>query len=312
MKIKLFAVLMLLCLCLSSCSFVSGYSEPEDRYIVSAMGFDKEGNTLEVSVKIVGKEKDLLRSGKGESVRGAMAHIEGADAKQLEISHCALIIIGDGVDSEALAEIFGYCRENNDITVGVKVAAAHSAKEILSLDADGYELLGAVRDGADGVGFASGSRFYEIEDVRASGGEAVYHLPYFETDGETYTVSGLKIFKKDTGVVRLDRSESAYYMMIKGELFGGSADIEYGGKKDSVYLGKSKTEYRTEGDKLYVSCDININGELLPTDKEKTEKAMSREASRLVSELYSRYGDLFGFGEDKEIFVECKLKEDKR
>ncbi len=307
MKIKLFAVLMLLCLCLSSCSFVSGYSEPEDRYIVSAIGFDKEGDTLEVSVQIVGKEGNLLRSGKGERVRGAMAHIEGADAKQLEISHCAIIIIGDGIDSESLSEIFGYCRENNDITVGVKVAAAHRAKDILSLDADGYELLGAVRDGADGVGFAGGSRFYEIEDTRA-----VYHLPYFETDGETYTVSGLKIFKKDAGIVKLDRSESAYYMMIKGELFGGSADIEYGEKKDSVFLGKCKTEYKTEGDKLYVSCDIKVNGELLPADREKTEKAMSMEASRLVSELYSRYGDLFGFGDDKEIFVECKLKEDKR
>ena len=133
---------MIVVLCFASCSSISGYSEPEDRYIVSAIGFDYVGGALEASVQIVGDEgkENLIRSGRGENVRQAMGHIEGADSRQLEISHCALILIGDSVEKKDLSDIFEYCRKNNDITVGVKVASAHNAKELLSLE-DGYELL---------------------------------------------------------------------------------------------------------------------------------------------------------------------------
>ena len=310
MKIRLFSCLLLLSLCLSSCSFVSGYSEPEDRYIVAAMGFDMIEGFLEVSVQIVGRDEILIRTGRGENARAAMSHIVGADGRQLEISHCALIIVGDGVVGSSLSDVFDYCRKNNDITVGVKVAAAYNAREILSLGVDGYELLGAVRDGIGGVGFAQGSRFYEIDEVRSEGG--VYHLPYFETDGDIYTVSGLRLLDEGGVNVKLDRSESAYYMMIKGELKGGSMDVEYGGKKESVYLGGSKTEYRSEGDRTYVSCSLKVNGELLFADKKKVEEAITQEASRFFEELCSRYGDVFGFGEDKTVVIKCRLKEEKR
>ena len=189
MKIKLCVLIVLCGIFLTSCSFVSGYGEPEDRYIVSTMGFDKVGDAIEVSVQMVDGEEILVRTGVGESVRQAMAHLEGADEKQLEISHCAVIVIGDGIDGDRLAEIFDYCRKNSDITVGVKVTAAYNARELLSLEGvDGYRLLGAVRDDAYGVGFTKGSRFYEIEDIRASKDQSVYHLPYFETDGSIIKV----------------------------------------------------------------------------------------------------------------------------
>ena len=310
MKIKFSAFTLFFCLFLTSCASISGYGEPEDRYIVSAIGFDRVGEALEVSVQIVGNEgeKDLIRSGRGENVRQAMGHIEGADAKQLEISHCALIVIGDSIDKNTLSDIFDYCRKNNDITVGVKVAAAYNAKELLSLDgANGYELIGAIRDNADGVGFTKGSRFYEIEEIRASEDESVYHLPYFFAGEDSYSVEGLKIYRADIGIVRLDRSESAYYMMIKGKLQGGVADIEYEGGSDSVYVVSSKIKRREEENNLYLTLEIEVNRELMGEDEDKVIKGMSAAAEKLCRELTDRYGDVFGFG-DKEIFVECKLK----
>ena len=294
MKIKLLLLCILSSL-LCSCS-LTGYSEPEDRYIVSAIGFDYADGIIETSVQIVDGEKFTIRSGRGESVRQAMGHIEGADAKQLEISHCALIVIGDSVGKDDLSDIFEYCRQNGEITVGVKVASAHNAKEMLSF-ADGYELLGAIRDNKDGVGFTRGSRFYEIEEIRESGEGQVYHLPYFEKDGEIYTVSGLKIYRKDSGIVRLDRSESVYYMMIKGELSGGVAD--FGG--DSIYIEGCKTKL-SDG-RLICTLSVSDCG-----DKIETEMALSSAAQSLLSDLTERYGDIFAFGKN-EILVECKLSE---
>ena len=301
MRNRCFAILLLCCVFLSSCSLVEGYGEPEDRYMVSAIGFDRSGDSIEVVVQIIDGEEILVRRGAGDSARQAMAHIEGADEKQLEISHCALIVIGDRVNGDSLADIFEFCRKNSDITVGVKVVSAYNAAELLA--ADGYRLLGAVRDDDSGVGFTAKSRFYEIEDIR-DGGEA-YHLPYFVSDGGTYTVSGLKIYKNDEALVRLDRSESAYYMMLKGELYGGSVDVEIDGKSDSVYLRRCNTRREIKNDTLYIKCNLEANERLLPYDTERLEIALSVEAKKLYGELYSRYGDI-GFGKG-EIEVECKI-----
>ena len=302
MKSRCLAFVLLCCLFLSSCSFVSGYGEPEDRYMVSAMGFDKSGDLIEVSVQIIDGEEILLRRGVGDSARQAMAHIEGADERQLEISHCALIVIGDRVSGDSLADIFDFCRKNSDITVGVKMVSAYNAGELLSTD--GYRFLGAVRDDDSGVGFTAKSRFYEIEDIRESGD--AYHLPCFVSDGGTYTVSGLKIYKNDDALVRLDRSESAYYMMLKGELYGGSVDVEIDGKSDSVYLRKCNTRREIKDDTLYIKCNLEVNERLLSYDAEVIEEALSGEAQKLYYELYRRYGDIFGFGKG-EIDVECKI-----
>lgn len=313
LRVMLSVLAILACLILVSCSAIPGYSEPEDRFIVSALGFDVIDGAMRVSAQIVAGEGEPERVcvGKGESVEQAMAHIEGADAKQLETSHCALILIGDSVEKEALAEILDYCRRNDDITIGAKVASAHDAGALLSLEgADGYELLGALRESSDGAGFAGGSRFYEIEEIRASKKEgAVYHLPYFSADGEIYTVAGLKIFKDDGAVVRLDRSESAYYMMIKDEFDGGSADFEYNGRQDSVYVRGCKTDYKTDGEGFYVTCHLDVNSELLgELDRDKVMTACSERAQRLCRELTERYGDIFGFNENDPsgIFVKCE------
>ena len=305
MKSRCLIFILLCCLFLSSCSFVSGYGEPEDRYIVSAIGFDKSGDLVEVSVQIIDGGEMLIRRGVGETARQAMAHVEGADEKQLEISHLALVVIGDRISGDSLADIFDFCRKNSDITVGVKVVSAYSASELLSIEgAEGYRLVGAVRDDDSGVGFTAKSRFYEIEDIREASG--AYHLPYFETDGEIYTVSGLKIYQNDEGKVRLDRSESAYYMMLKGELYGGSVDVEMDEGRDSVYLRRSKTDYEIKEDALYIKCNLEVNERLLPYDTWQLESALSGEAEKLYGELYTRYGDIFGFGKS-EIEVECRI-----
>lgn len=306
MKIKLFSLGLLFatCLFLFSCSAIPGYSEPEDRYIVSAMGFDIKDGALAVSVQIVDGEEIMVRTGKGESVWQAMAHIEGADARQLEISHCALILIGDSLGESEIKEVLDYCRKNNDIAVGVKVGATRDTFELLSLGADGYELLGAIRDGGDGLGFTGGSRFYEIEDIRSANGTPVYHLPYFSC-GESYTVSGLKLYKSDVPLVRLDSSESAYYMMIKGELVGGSVDYEINGREDSLFIRKCKTEYKREGERVYVTCRLYATG----NDIEKAATSCTERAQGLCRELCERYGDVFGFS--GEIFVKCVTEKER-
>jgi hypothetical protein len=321
LKVILASVPLVVCLFLISCSTVYGYSEPEDRNTVSALGFDLENGVISVNARIVTEDKSDVKvySGSGESVEYAMSHIKGADAKQLEMSHLAVIVLGEGVDADTLEDIFDYCKGNDDITVGVRLASAHSAAELLTLnDADGYTLTGALRDGKDGSGFTGVSRFYEVENDRLSGrGRAVCHLPYFSVEGEGYFLDGLKIYVTDGASVRLDRTESAYYMILRDEFSGGPLDFEYEGEAYSAFVSSSKTRCRYDNGRADIVCELELNEELLPRgDTEKIMRSCSKKAEELCRQLLLRYGDVMdiekrigviGVSADM-VFVECRKK----
>ena len=305
-------------LLLLSCSSIYGYSEPEDRYIVSALGFDEKEGSFEVSVSVVDGEETRVFRGIGDSVDHAMSHIKGADAKQLELSHLAVIVIGNSIDDESLSEVLAYCQNNDDITIGVRLASAHNAAELLSLDgSDGYTLTGAFRDGKDGSGFAGGSRFYELENDRISDSRGrVCHMPYFSVGEEGYYLDGLKIYGV-FGWVRLDRVESAYYMMLRGEFSAGPLDMEYGGEAHGVLVSSCHTLYRYEDGRIGIVCKLGITSEYLSeSDASAAMKACSDKAESLCRQLFDRYGDIMGIGKRiglaaiaaEDIFVECKIE----
>lgn len=319
-KVIFSSAVLLACLFLVSCSSVYGYSEPEDRYIVSALGFDSDGGMLTVSARIVTKDESEVKvfSGSGEGVEYAMSHIKGADAKQLETGHLAVIVIGDGVGGNELSEILDYCKRNDDITIGVRLASAHRASALLSLEgADGYTLTGALRDGKDGSGYTGGSRFYEVENYRLSDPQRmVCHLPYFSVAEDEYFLDGLKIYNSSGAAVRLDRTESGHYMMLSGEFSGGPLDFEYGGEAHSAFVRSCRTVCESGEEKVNITCELELDPELLPSrDAENVMKSLSQTAESLCRELFLRYGDVMKIekragvsGVSAEtIFVECRI-----
>ena len=305
----IFAAAVMVCvLFLFSCASVYGYSEPEEKYTVSALGFDSDGSGFSVTAR-VSDDKDSgdearLFFGSGESVSAAMAHIKGADSKGLELSHLAAVVVGDGIGSEEMSEIFEFCRNNRDIAVGVCFAASHSAENLISSpEWDGYELTGALRSGKGGSGYALGCRFYEIENARLDRKES-YRLPYFSEWEEGYTLDGLKIYTAQGETVRLDRSESAYYMMVRGLFEGGAVDIEYKGREYSIFVSECKTGRRATEEKTQVDCKLELDVRRLPEgDAEGALKSCSARATELCRRLAERYGDILGFHVSGELFV---------
>ena len=317
--LSLFAVLPLL----FSCSAIPGYNEPEDQHIVSALGFDEGDGGLLVSVRTVSEDGKSTKvyTGVGDSVEYALAHLEGGDSKRLETGHCAVIVIGDSISGSRLSEIIEHCRRNDSITISARFASAHSARELLSCDsADGYSLLGSLREGGDGNGLGKGSRFYEIEGVRVSESKIkVYHMPYFSVSEGEYSLSGLKVFRGDHGVVLLDRRESIFYLMLRGELDEGVADVEHNGGMTSIRLSGCRTEFdfeESEGAlRIHVSCRLVTEGDALTVAASEAEKGFARGAEEFGETMWERYGDIFGMGnrysgtfEKVIITVSCKLQ----
>lgn len=305
----IFSSALILCAAmLVSCASVYGYSEPEEKYTVSALGFDKEGKVFSVTARVAGEneaEKEpKVFLGAGESVSAAMAHIKGADEKGLELSHLAAVVVGDSIGDGEMSEIFDFCRKNGDVAVGVSFAATYSAGELISSpEWDGFGLTGALRSGKGGSGYAIGCRFYEIENARLDRRES-YRLPYFSEWESGYTLDGLKIYTPRGETVRLDRSESAYYMMVLGLFEGGAVDLEYKGREYSIFVSDCKTSRRTEEDRTVVECRLDLNPRRLPAeDTGGLLEGCSARATELFRRLTERYGETLGFETAGDIFI---------
>ena len=269
------------------------YTEPEDTVTVSAMGFDLSESGVRVSLQSVtdGKSTDII-SGEGESVSFALAHLSGE--KPTELSHCALIVIGDGMGKERLTEIFELCREKREIGDTVLIAATHDAKALLSLDgAVGYDVVGSMRAHPESAGLFSKNRFYELWSEYSD----VMALPYFHVSEDSYTLGGLKIYRGLNETVLLDRREGALYLMAKGIFTSGSLDFLDGDIARSVPIKRAVTTYET-GRRLTVSCVLTADVPLSHEEKEALVRSCSEGSAELYNRLSELYGNLFGFSED--------------
>ena len=285
---------------LSSCSFIPGYVEPEDQYVVSAIGFDATDGEIAVSVEVIDSDpkKSRVLNGEGASIEEAISALLSGETKTLEVSHCAMIALGKGIGAEWLRLIMDYCNRNEDITVAAHVVAASDARSLLSIsDVSGYDLVSSISEGRENSGVGRESRFYQVEGARSSD-DPVFALPYFTASGENFELYGVRIYGGDEPRVSLDRAESAYYMMIRGLFGGGLLGRDSPGLSGSVGVSDCKVKYEfSEVDgkpALKVSCKIKLDGELADDRfSDEIVKATKEGMERVFNELSPRYGDVF-------------------
>jgi len=276
-----------------------GYVEPEEVATVSAIGFDSSEGGVRVSVQTAEKGGESVKviSGEGESVSFALSHLSGADTRRLELSHCAVIVLGNGVTRETVGEIFDFCARNRDITDAVLFVAAHDANELLSLDsAAGFDMVSAMRPSAEGAGMFSKNRFYEIKNAEDTG---VMALPYFFVSGDEYSLHGLKLYTELMERAILDRSESALYLMMRGIFTSGRVDHLSEEKATTARVKSARTRYAKDGDLLTVSCRLTVDGDMTAAEITALAESCRLGAEELYGQLTSRYGDVFVFGEGK-------------
>lgn len=168
---KKIAWLLPLCLLLAACR--ADVSEPEELYLVSAIGFDAGNADLRVSVEVpltreneADKMEVLVFDGTGNNLTAAMRDLRAKLGKKLFFGHCALAIFGDGVSGDALRAALDFL-SGNEIPLSVTVVSAPDARELLargtlSAPAAGYEIPDILRLLARDEGLPLRCRYYEI------------------------------------------------------------------------------------------------------------------------------------------------------
>ena len=280
------------------CGSRGGYTEPEEIAVISAIGIDTAENGISVSVQTVedGGKNLKVTEGEGESVDLALSLIYGKGSKRYELSHCALVVLGDGLDGDELSDVYEFCNGEDDLSDAVLFVSSHEAKELLAAEnAAGYDLASSMRSYPDGNRLFSKNRFYEIRSAEKTAvGKSNIALPYFGVSEGGYYVLGLKIYSGREERVILDREESVLYLMMRGMFTSGR--VEYASGEDVSAV--SVKSCRTDVEENTVRCRLRLNEEISEGEKERLLSSCRREASELYEELTERYGDLFGYGTD--------------
>ena len=276
-KITLFApVCLALALVFSSCSAIGGYSEPEDSLVAMAVGFDRDGDMIRVSLQLSsGGEGYRTAVGEGETIEDALFSILSSESKSAEFSHVGVIALGRGLDGNDVDKILNFLQDHEEISLSARLVSTSDASQLLSADGfGGYEMVAMLSNGV-GAPLSAESRIY------LSYMSAALAIPYFASNGGGFELYGIRVFRDGEGLFILGRDEAEIYLMMKNTLVGGR-------------FGDSKTIYtlkKTDG-----GCVLTVTAHL-PLQSRSTLTAISEKMRGLYTEIYERHGDVFGYAE---------------
>ncbi len=192
-------ILTALCLCLlCGCSNARRIVSQNGRYLLSSMGVDKVENGVLVSLEAVvvnsqDSEQDIksqVFEGEGENIETAFKQASLKTSKPFDLSHCAIIVLGQDLDTKNREDIYDFCFKNSELTVSVGFVSSENANTLLKQKpvsdiAVGYEIVTMLETQYGENGIAFNNRFFEIGNSVLKG-EPQKPLPFFKISGEQY------------------------------------------------------------------------------------------------------------------------------
>lgn len=289
------------------CTFFCGCAiNPENtvfshEYIVSALGFDFNDGLFEVYMETVvvnsedynAERKTELLKGSGETLESAMNSAENTCVIPLELSHCAVAAIAKNVPAENFSEICTLLENEPQIPLGLLLVSCDFPETLLSGEvttsvAKGYEIsdMTAKRSLKNGINFKN--RFYEISEKRRNP-VGVFSLPYFETDGETFMMKGINVYKNDAFSMHVPENLLPFYSVASDTQSKGEFIIN----QNQYTVEKSYTVYDISNSphpEIRLVCNLKING------GKESQKLFKKGIEELFLLSQKEETDIFGLG----------------
>ncbi len=202
MKLVKVVLVLLMVFSLSGCKYASDYIDPEDRYIITAIGFEKSANgvlaVIEVPKEISGKANSkTVYSAWGGNVSGAISAVSNKISGELLFSQCPIVLLDESVEGETIDDIFNYCLSNYDISLSVLLIGCKNPIELLNKETNeasvGLAILKSVKFSNKNLN--SQSRFAKVINNNYKTGE--FKIPYVNFSEEVFMVDGVLVFKNN-------------------------------------------------------------------------------------------------------------------
>lgn len=227
MKIKkILSAFVISSILLSVLTACKGTREIESTYIISALGFDQNGENLSLYAEAVVVSTEIsnddatvkIFNSSGQTVESAVFNLGSVMTKTAAFDHCGVIIIGDSIHENTLEEIYDFAKENININLGIEFIATASAEALLNSDATsaltvGYALMGLQKRSAKEHGINYKNKLYEINDSRYNN-NSVYLMPYAVIENEIPKLYGAQLFYNCKKAERLNLNEMTVYSTL--------------------------------------------------------------------------------------------------
>ncbi len=300
---RTWATLLLITVTAGCCS-CSRVIEPEQVYLISAMGFDgaEDGVRVTVEIPVIGEaesaqQKTIRFSQTGEDVRGALRRMEAGLSKELIFSHCALALLGDSLTKEQMQQIFEFAGTGEGIPLAAEAVTCDNAENLLGVSgisgiAMGYELHQILERERHRTGAEMPCGIYELRGMTSP--DAPVALPRFEVaenDGEEAArLVGMDVLRPHGEPIRLTREECVSYAVLT-DTYGES-------QNDGIRRSHVKNEltYSQDGGevRLTLLLKMDATGRSVP-DPQAEADALCRRTEALFQRGMTEAGeDLFG------------------
>lgn len=284
-------VITLITVLLCGCKNMSDDSSPDDKRLVSAVGFESSNNKLTAFVESVetdseGKVTPRIIKKEGSDAAALLSLIRADSTRSLSFRHTAVVIFGEGLTKEQTDSILNTLINGGEIPLSVKTVSVKSVDEIFSSgenndSAIGYEVSDLLEQATKQLGIGAHSTLYEIKTARMQAVN-LYAMPYI-TAGDTLSFRGMRVFTDDSVAADLNPQQSAVYALLRNVFEGGEIT-----DKDGVYKITSA--------KADITAEIKMNKLIIDIAVKSTPE--SDRLIKTVEEAVRNYkDDIFGFAE---------------
>lgn len=317
-KLCLAVIIPVLILTLTGCSAAESFSTIAHEYLVSALGFDQNGDEITAFFETVvinsedasAEKKNELLSGSGYDIDTALRHAADKATETLELSHCAAVVISESVDKEKIKEIFEFLSKEKSITLSIILISTENAGELLSCEtissvAVGYDIMNMQQANTRISGINYKNRFFELEAARKKDIKT-FTLPYFKVTIGEYFIDGMTVYKEDSAVMRLDNQESSVYAIATDSQ--GKGILNFSDRQ--INVESVKTDCVLKGD---IAPKIVLEAEIKTESGKEAEYEIKESIKNLFSASQELEVDLFSIGniiERKKNDFYLKIKKD--
>ncbi len=202
MKILKFLICVILLFTLCGCKYGADYVDPEDRYIVTALGFEKNNRgtlvTLETISTIEDSEKpQKIFYGEGKNVEIAVNNAVNSVPANVVLSQCPVILIGDSIKGETIKEIFNFCLSSYEISLSVQVLNCENISKILSTDVGklsvGHKILKSLNYNENRNQINDSGRLSNV--IFNSKNNRSFRLPHLTVKENNFAIDGLSVYR---------------------------------------------------------------------------------------------------------------------
>ena len=298
---KIFTLLMALLMLISLIGCKSRReSRPEEKLLVTALGFDYDGENYTVTAETVkaqnsGENSISFLSDESKNLESAFLMLSAKSSLPLSLSHTAAVVFGESITVTAAEQIRLFLTSVEQFPLSAVTLSAEDAKELITSDTGdepkGILLQSLLAQKYTATGIGGNTAFFEIATALIQPIK-LFALPRVLNSGGFLEIDELCLAREDF-CRRLSYEESLVYALVRNLFEGGR-----------VFINGRVTEL----DKVSVSLVPRLqNGRLKLDFTLKTKENGDAVAKVLRECIQKSQKDIFGIdGEiyraDKELF----------